>query len=124
MKIHTLLHASFLVADLARSRAFYEGVLGLTLNPNRPNLGYDGAWYDIGAQQIHLLALPNPDPVEGRPAHGGRDRHVALAVDDIAALKAALDEAGVAYTVSKSGRVALFCRDPDGNALEVIEKGY
>lgn len=124
MKIHTLLHASFLVADLARSRAFYEGVLGLTLNPNRPNLGYDGAWYDIGAQQIHLLALPNPDPVEGRPAHGGRDRHVALAVDDIAALKAALDEAGVAYTVSKSGRVALFCRDPDGNALEFIEKGY
>jgi glyoxylase I family protein len=120
MKIHTLLHASLLVADLAKARAFYEGVLGLVVNPSRPDLGYDGAWYDIGAQQIHLLALPNPDPMEGRPAHGGRDRHVALAVDDIAALEAALDMAGVAYTMSKSGRAALFCRDPDGNALEFI----
>jgi glyoxylase I family protein len=121
MKIHTLLHASLLVADLAKSRAFYEGVLGLTVNPSRPDLGYDGVWYDIGAQQIHLLALPNPDPVTGRPGHGGRDRHVALAVDDIPALKAALEAAGVAYTMSKSGRAALFCRDPDGNALEFME---
>jgi glyoxylase I family protein len=30
-------------------------------------------------------------------------------------------EAGsVAFTRSKSGRAALFCRDPDGNALEFI----
>lgn len=121
MNLHTLLHASLLVADLGRSRAFYEGVLGLAANPSRPDLGYPGVWYDIGAQQIHLLALPNPDPVEGRPAHGGRDRHVALAVDDLAALRAALDAAGIAYTLSRSGRAALFCRDPDGNALEFIE---
>jgi len=121
MKILTLLHASLLVANLARSRAFYEDVLGLTLNPNRPDLGYEGAWYDIGAQQIHLLALPNPDPTEGRPTHGGRDRHVAFAVNDIMALKAALEARDVPYTVSKSGRAALFCRDPDGNALEFVE---
>jgi len=121
MKIHTLLHASLLVADLARARAFYEGVLRLSPDPDRPDLGYDGAWYDLGAQQIHLLALPNPDPITGRPSHGGRDRHVALAADDIAALKAALDAQGIAYTMSKSGRAALFCRDPDGNALEFVE---
>lgn len=121
MKIHTLLHASLLVADLAKSRAFYEGVLGLTPNPNRPDLGYGGMWYDIGGQQIHLLVLPNPDPTAGRPAHGGRDRHVALAVDDIGALKVALDAQGVPYTLSKSGRAALFCRDPDGNALEFVQ---
>jgi glyoxylase I family protein len=123
MKIHTLLHASLIVSDLVKSRAFYEGVLGLMSNPNRPDLGYDGAWYDIGGQQIHLLGLPNPDPTEGRPVHGGRDRHVALAVDDIAALRGALDAAGVAYTMSRSGRAALFCRDPDGNALEFVAAG-
>lgn len=120
MKIHALLHASLLVSDLARARGFYEGLLDLAPSLHRPDLGYEGVWYDIGAQQIHLLALPNPDPVDGRPAHGGRDRHVALAVDDIAALKAALDARGVAYTLSKSGRAALFCRDPDGNALEFV----
>ncbi|MEO1765724.1 VOC family protein [Thiobacter aerophilum] len=121
MKLQGILHVSLLVADLARARGFYESVLGLAPDPRRPDLGYPGAWYDIGAQQIHLLALPNPDPVEGRPAHGGRDRHVALAVDDLAALRAALDAAGIAYTLSRSGRAALFCRDPDGNALEFIE---
>lgn len=121
MKLKGLLHASFLVADLAKSRAFYEGVLGLRPSPARPDLGYAGVWYDVGAQQLHLLALPSPDPVTGRPAHGGRDRHVALAVDDLAALQAALQAAGVPYTVSRSGRAALFCRDPDGNALEFIE---
>lgn len=121
MKVHRLLHASLLVADVARSRAFYEGVLGLSPDPQRPDLGYDGVWYDLGAQQIHLLALPNPDPVHGRPAHGGRDRHVALAVDDLAALRARLEHAGIAYTASRSGRAAVFCRDPDGHALEFIE---
>ena len=121
MKITRLLHSSLLVSDLARARAFYEGALGLRPNANRPDLGYPGAWYDLGAQQIHLMVLPNPDPSEGRPSHGGRDRHVALAVDDIAALKAALEARGVDYTMSKSGRAALFCRDPDGNALEFVE---
>ena len=29
-----------------------------------------GAWLQIGDQQIHLLELPNPDPVTGRPEHG------------------------------------------------------
>jgi hypothetical protein len=27
---------------------------------------------------IHLMELPNPDPLEGRPAHGGRDRHTCV----------------------------------------------
>lgn len=65
------------------------------------------------------MELPNPDPVSGRPAHGGRDRHVAFTIRDLAPLKGRLDKADVNYTMSKSGRAALFCRDLDGNALEV-----
>lgn len=65
------------------------------------------------------MELPNPDPVDGRPEHGGRDRHVAFTIADLQPLKGRLDGAGVAYTMSKSGRAALFCRDLDGNAFEV-----
>ena len=119
----SLLHASLLVADLARSRAFYEGVLGLTANPARPAMSFDGVWYDVGAGQIHLINLPNPDPVGGRPQHGGRDRHTALGVIGLDALQARLDAAGLPYTRSRSGRAALFLRDPDGNALELVEVG-
>ena len=116
-----ILHASFITGDLIRSRAFYEGVLGLRPDPNRPEMSFDGIWYDVAPnQQIHLLLLPNPEAGLQRPAHGGRDRHVALAVSDMAGLIARLDQAGIAYTLSQSGRHALFCRDPDGNALEFV----
>lgn len=114
-------HATFLTADLGRSRAFYEGALELSPDPNRPQLGFDGVWYDVAPnQQIHLMLLPNPEAGLQRPSHGGCDRHVALAVGDLDALRLRLDEAGVSYTLSRSGRSALFCRDPDGNALEFV----
>lgn len=115
-------HATFLSSDLVRSRAFYEGVLGLCANPERPAMGFDGVWYDVAPnQQIHLMVLPDPEAGLRRPAHGGRDRHVALTVDDLHGLSQRLLQHGVAFTLSQSGRRALFCRDPDGNALECIE---
>ena len=117
-----VLHAGLVVEDTARSLEFYRGVLGLELDTTRPDLGYPGAWLRVGHQQIHLLQLPNPDPVTGRPAHGGRDRHLALSVSDVDELRHALDAAQIVYTQSKSGRKALFCRDPDGNALEFVEQ--
>lgn len=120
MKIIQFLHASILVMDVAASRAFYEGVLGLSPSAQRPDLGFPGVWYEIGAQQIHLLALAGA-PQYIAHEHGGRDRHIALSIDDIDGLKDKLDAKGIAYTLSRSGRRALFCRDPDGNALEFVE---
>lgn len=122
MKISLLLHATFLSSDLMRSRAFYEEVLGLLPDLTRPAMGFEGMWYDLaGGQQIHLMRLPDPELGLQRPVHGGRDRHLALAVDNLGELTRRLDVAGIAYTSSHSGRRALFCRDPDGNALEFIE---
>ena len=121
-EINALLHAGLLVADLARAKHFYESVLGLTPYPHRPDLPYPGEWYDLGGgQQLHLMQLPDPDAGAIRPEHGGRDRHIALGVKDMAALKSRLEAAGVSYTTSKSGRAAMFCRDPDANTLEFVE---
>jgi catechol 2,3-dioxygenase-like lactoylglutathione lyase family enzyme len=121
--IKSIAHASFLVADVKKSLVFYCDVLQLHLNETRPNFAFDGAWIDIddSGQQIHLMQLPNPDSSEGRPDHGGRDKHIALVVDDIAKLEKRLIDADVKFTRSKSGRAAFFCRDPDGNALEFAE---
>lgn len=121
MSVLALHHASVLVADTSRALQFYCDVLGLKQDHARPDLGYPGAWLQVGAQQIHLLELPNPDPVTGRPAHGGRDRHTAFLVTDLQALMQKLEQAGLQYMLSKSGRKALFCRDYDSNVIELIE---
>lgn len=115
-------HASVLVADVARSLEFYSNVLGLERDASRPEMSFPGAWLHVSeGQQIHLLQLPNPDPASGRPGHGGRDRHTALLVRDLAEMEARLRRAGIEYTRSGSGRAAIFCRDPDGNTLELMQ---
>lgn len=117
----TLHHVSLVVADTAASLRLYCDILGMQ-QTDRPDLGFPGAWLQLGDQQIHLLELDNPDPTTGRPEHGGRDRHIALSVPDLAPVKEVLDKNGITYTLSKSGRKALFCRDPDGNALEILQQ--
>ena len=121
MPVYGLHHVSLVVSDTARALAFYRDVLGLQVDHARPDLGFPGAWLRLGEHGLHLLELPNPDPVDGRPAHGGRDRHTAVTVVDLDAMVTRLQAAGLDYTMSRSGRRALFCRDPDGNAWEFIE---
>ena len=122
--ITTIQHVSFFVKNTQKSLHFYQDILGLKLDHHRPDLGYAGAWLTLGENnQIHLLELKNPDPTENRPEHGGRDRHVAFTVTHFEQLKEKLQQANIAYTLSCSGRAALFCRDYDGNTLEFIEDG-
>ncbi len=121
MAVLSMHHVSMIVADTAKALTFYRDILELPVSEARPELGFPGAWLQLGAQQIHLLEVPNPDPVGERPQHGGRDRHLALAVDALAPFEQRLQAAGLTFTRSKSGRQALFCRDYDGNTLELIE---
>ena len=115
-------HCSLIVADTGKALEFYKGILGLEVDESRPDLGYPGAWLQVGCSQIHLLEVPNPDSIENRPEHGGRDHHVALQVKDLELLIKRLEAGNLAYSKSKSGRAALFCRDFDGNAIELVEK--
>jgi len=123
VNIQAMHHVSLVVKSTERALAFYHGLLGLEVCQDRPDLGFAGAWLQVGEQQIHLLELPNPDPVAGRPEHGGRDRHLAMSVLDLQQIIVALESDGRVYTLSKSGRRALFCRDDDGNTVELIEIG-
>ncbi|MFP5344371.1 MAG: VOC family protein [Gammaproteobacteria bacterium] len=119
MKISKLLHAAILVSDLARAREFYEGVLGLKEKP-RHNFDFDGVWYDLGENELHLMAVPGPLPPAGeRPR---RDFHVACLIDDYAAMKAHLVRLGVPLREGRHGLAQLFVRDPDGNLIELQQR--
>jgi glyoxylase I family protein len=113
-------HVSLIIAESTRATLFYQEVLGLQPLA-RPELGFPGLWFGLGeGQQLHLVELPNPDPSSGRPDHGGRDHHVALQVDELQSYEERLITAGIPFTRSRSGRPAIFCRDPDGNGWELI----
>lgn len=120
-------HVAVLVKSKAAAMKYYTETLLMTPSPP---LGVR-----TGETFIHLLELPNPDPISvdpaynmsapppgyvanGRPVHAGRDRHVAITLHSLEPLKASLERNNIPYTMSYSGRQALFCRDEDGNGWE------
>ena len=110
MSKRTLDHASVRIANVDRSRKFYEGILGLMPAP-RPDLGLPGMWYDLSQGQLHLIER------EGRS--GGIDPtepHFAIQVDDLDAMRRTLKEAGI--EVLDFGE-QLWVLDPDGNTVEL-----
>jgi len=113
-------HVSLLVSDLQRASSFYINVLGLEEDTSRPEMAFPGMWLTIGAQQIHLLCFDKTASGTGAE-HPGRDAHFALAVTSISKVEEILKRVEVPYHMSKSGRRALFCRDPDGNGIEFVE---
>lgn len=102
---------------------------GLAINPHRPDdrLPYRGAWLNIGPEMIHLMELPNPDDLHGRPEHGGRDRHFCIGIDagGVEPLMKRLDKAGnlhllpmdncYAFIAFRSWLPELDVAEPDSN---------
>lgn len=123
IKYDGLHHTGVIVQNSTLSKQFYIDMFGCEDESfRRPaSLPYPGAFLRFGRSEIHLMELPNMDPTIGRPIHGGRDRHVALTVNDIDLIRTRYDERNLSYTFSQSGRRALFVRDLDGNAFEFME---
>ncbi|SFR51943.1 VOC family protein [Thiomicrospira sp. ALE5] len=114
-------HVSLVVSDAERALAFYQSVLGLAQVP-RPELGFPGYWLDLGCgQTLHLLEVEDPYQFVERPQHPGRDRHIALSVDNLDDICTRLDHFKIAYKLSQSGREAIFFMDPDLNVIELTE---
>jgi len=120
-KVLGLDHISIIVRDADLSLQFYQDLLGLDCLP-RPELGFPGYWLNLyGGQTIHLMQVDNPNADTIRPEHGGRDYHFALRVDCIDGYIEKLTQMKADFTLSQSGRKAMFIRDLDNNAFELFE---
>lgn len=144
-------HINIVVTDLARSVAFYTEVLGFRL---AKEAYLEGEWIDrvvglkgvkgrvayvvapAGEPRIELLAYEAPtgvNPPENNRANTVGLRHIALQVDDIAAMTAKLRAAGVTVfsdpvkvphgVVSHDAgeKTLVYFLDPDGVLLELAE---
>lgn len=118
VKFGRIHHVAVPVGSLKDAVQFYSRVLGMSNVTEVDGGCVPEACVRVGEQTIHLLETASPDPIQGRPHHAGRDRHVAISVHDLAPLKASLESNGVLYTLSQSGRDAIFCRDTYGNGWE------
>ncbi len=115
-------HVSFAVADLDRSREFYEGLLGL--EPiERPDLGLPGAWYGAGGSEIHLILAPaGADTGKPPAALSPLANHSAFAIDDYDKTVDLLKSKGVELLETNTQMGQLWIRDPDGNIIELIAR--
>jgi glyoxylase I family protein len=120
IEVTRCLHAALLVADIARSEAFYDQVLGGLPKVERP-FNYGGIWYQVGAMQFHLIEEPGFVAQLNNADKIGRNPHVAFGVADLAAVRSQLEAQHYPYQMSASGREALFIQDPDGNVLEITQ---
>jgi catechol 2,3-dioxygenase-like lactoylglutathione lyase family enzyme len=118
MKIIELAFTCYPVTDMARSRAFYEGTLGLV--PGMVHENPDGnCWteYEVAGGCLSLGKWPGATPTS-------EGASVGLEVDDFDATIAELKAAGVTFKMdafaSPVCRMAIIA-DPDGNAL-IIHK--
>jgi catechol 2,3-dioxygenase-like lactoylglutathione lyase family enzyme len=100
----------------AEARAFYHGVLGIPEVPKPPNLAKrGGCWFQQDEVKVHLGV-----ETDFRPA---RKAHPAFLVEDLAALRAALDAAGVIVRHDEplEGYERIYVDDPFGNRIELLE---
>ena len=96
--------------------AFYHHLLGFMVVPKPPPLAARGGrWYRIGDVQLHLGV-----DVDFRPA---KKAHPALAVEDLDALAATLERAGVTprWEDDQPGIRHCYVDDPFGNRIELME---
>jgi catechol 2,3-dioxygenase-like lactoylglutathione lyase family enzyme len=125
-----LQHCGLIVADLERSRGFYGGALGLEEVPRPGNFVFEGAWFQVGDDQLHLLVETDTtsgaggaDP--GPSASVGLANHVALEIDDLASARERLDQHGITLIggpmARGDGYDQIFMLDPDGYVIELFE---
>lgn len=127
MKIIRVHHIAIICTDYARSKAFYCDLLGARVVAETFRAGRDSWKLDLALPDgtgIELFSFPDPPSRPNRPEAAGL-RHLAFAVEDVAAEKAWLEARGVAVEPVRidehTGRPFTFFADPDGLPLELYQ---
>jgi catechol 2,3-dioxygenase-like lactoylglutathione lyase family enzyme len=100
----------------AATKEFYGSVLGLEQLPKPRTSRQSGAWYQIGAIQLHLSVA------DGRRAENSG--HVCFTVDDLDSAEKRFHAAGVEIIPDPRpapGSRRFYVRDPGGNQLEIVQ---
>ena len=108
-------HCSVIITDVAKSRAFYNEILGLKEINKPKTFDFVVVWYDLGDQHLHLLLKDQADSIS--------PRHFALRVADAKSAREHFHKHGIETkeTTEIPGADRFFVHDPDGNRIEIIQ---
>lgn len=100
------------------AKNFYGSVIGLHQVPKPAASRQSGAWYQIGATQLHLsVAAEESAPVSSR--------HVCFTVSDLGGAERKFRSAGIEIIPDPrpiAGSPRFYVRDPGGNLLEIAQQ--
>jgi glyoxylase I family protein len=137
MRLH---HVNIVTQDMAALDDFYQGILGLEKMPAPPLIEIPGYSDTSGGEVVNPASFIDAgDPAElqlhlcksdqdlgrryGQFVNPVARGHVAFRCDDIEAVKARLDEQGVAYADygvwAVKGWYQIFLHDPVGTVVEI-----
>jgi catechol 2,3-dioxygenase-like lactoylglutathione lyase family enzyme len=113
-------HANVTVTPAAENAAkqFYGNVLGLQELPKPSgSKGRGGAWYQLGAVQLHLS-------IEEGVVNDRAKRHFCLLVANLEQAREHLEKSGVEIIpddLPVAGWPRFYVRDPGGNRIEIAQ---
>ena len=120
-------HAAIICSDYPRSKSFYTEILGLRVLAENYRAARDSYKLDLAlpdGSQIELFSFPNAPERPSFPEAQGL-RHLAFVVDDVAEIKAQLEQKGVCVEPIRideyTGKAYTFFADPDGLPLELYQ---
>ncbi len=149
MEVQWMNHTGFVVSDMERSLAFYRDLLGLSIERDQvlegdfisEVVGYPDArlhivYLGVGDQRhsVELIQYLNPagDAVALPQRHQVGASHLGIIVDDLDAFYADLSAKGARFVsppatrpnpVYPAASKGCYMQDPDGNWLELLERG-
>jgi glyoxylase I family protein len=121
MTVESIHHVAIGVADVIRSRRFYATVLGLEEIP-RPAFDFDGAWFRVGEQHIHLIVQRPTEMPHGSAGLRTRGDHIALRVQSYRGTLEHLRSLGMPFEErphNKTPWPQIYIADPDGHTIEL-----
>jgi glyoxylase I family protein len=128
LQLHKIHHIAIICSNYTVSKAFYTGVLGLTILKETFREERQSYKLDLevdGQYQLELFSFPDPPPRPSRPEACGL-RHLAFEVKDIRAAIDVLHQKGVTTepvrTDELTGKQFTFFADPDGLPLELYQQ--
>lgn len=116
-------HVALISADVERTVAFYQDLLGFPLVDMFENRDYPGSthfFFDLGnGNTLAFFDLPGLDLTAYREVLGGL-HHLAISVEPTTwqRLRTRLEEAEIPYLLESE--VSIYFRDPDGARLELL----